>query len=167
MRFLASTLTLALALNASAFAAPAHVHGEARLEITLDGDTLGIHLESPLDGLLGFERAPRTAAEKQSVQAMKTALETPERLFQLPAAAGCTAKPAQVESAIFSAKAPTGHLDLDADYRWRCAKPAALRAVDTRLFAEFPRLKRITVDFVGSTGQKSGRLTPQQPSFAW
>ncbi|WP_412479779.1 DUF2796 domain-containing protein [Azonexus sp. IMCC34839] len=165
MRLIA--LTLALALNAPAFAAPAHVHGEARLEIAVDGDNLSIHLESPLDGLLGFERAPRTPAEKQAMQAMKTTLEAPEHLFQLPAAAGCTARPAEVESAIFSAKAAAGHLDLDADYRWQCARPVALRAVEIRLFAEFPRLKLIKVDFVGPTGQKSGRLTPQQPSFAW
>ena len=157
----------ALAFAQAAIAGPAHVHGEARLEIIVEGSDLAIRLASPLDGLLGFERAPRSVAEKQALQTMKMTLEDAERLFSLPAEAGCTAQPARIASPVFADKAAAGHLDLDADYRWHCVKPAALRAIDTRLFAEFPRLKRITVDFVGPGGQKSGRLTPPQARFAW
>lgn len=161
-----------LALSALPFiapvsAGPAHVHGEAKLEISIEGNTLAIQFASPLDGLLGFERAPRTVAEKQAVQTMKTTLENSARIFSLPPEAGCTAQPARITSPVLGDKAAAGHLDLDADYRWQCTKPAALRAIDTRLFAEFPRLQRIKVDFAGPTGQKSGRLTPPQARFAW
>lgn len=148
-------------------AAPAHVHGEARLEIAVDGNTLAIHLETPLDGLLGFEHAPRCPAEKAAALAMKATLEQPGRLFQIAPEAGCKAEKPRLESPLFAGKAGEGHLDLDADYRWQCAKPSALREIGTRLFTEFPRLKRIKVEFAGPTGQKSGRLTPQQPRFAW
>ncbi len=165
MRFL--LLSVAFVAATQVMAAPAHVHGEARLEIVVDGNTLSIHLETPLDGLLGFERAPRSPAEKQAVQAMKVTLAQPERLFLLTAEAGCKAETPQLESPIFGGKAGDGHLDLDADYRWQCAKPAALRAMSTRLFAEFPKMKRIKVEFAGPGGQKSGHLTPQQPRFAW
>lgn len=157
----------ALAFAPPVFASPAHIHGEARLEIIVEGSELAIRFASPLDGLLGFERAPRNIAEKQAVRLMKTRLEDTERLFSLPAEAGCTAQQARIASPVFADKTAAGHLDLDADYRWHCAKPAALCAIDTRLFAEFPRLKRITVDFVGPAGQKSGRLTPPQARFAW
>lgn len=157
----------ALAFVAPVIAGPAHVHGEARLEIIVEGSELAIRFASPLDGLLGFERAPRTAAEKQALHTMKTTLESSARVFSLPPEAGCTAQPAKITTPVFADKVTAGHLDLDADYRWHCAQPAALRAIDTRLFAEFPRLKRITVDFVGPAGQKSGRLTPPQARFAW
>lgn len=157
----------ALALALPVLAGPAHVHGEARLEVVLDGEALALRFESPLDGLLGFERAPRTAAEKQAVQAMKGRLEDPARLFSLPSEAGCTAQAPTLASPVFADKAAEGHLDLEADYRWQCRQPAALRGIETRLFAEFPRLKRIKVDFVGPAGQKSGRLSPQQRRFAW
>ena len=157
----------ALAFAQAALAGPAHVHGEAKLEIVVDGGELAIRFESPLDGLLGFERAPRTAAEKQAVQTMKATLEDAARLFLLPPEAACKALPPTVASPVFADKAASGHLDFDADYRWQCAKPAALRAIETRLFAEFPRLKRITVEFVGPGGQKKGRLTPPQPRFGW
>jgi hypothetical protein len=157
----------ALAFVPPVIADPAHVHGEAKLEIIVDGSELAIRFESPLDGLLGFERAPRSAAEKQAVQTMMAKLQDAARLFPLPPEAGCTAQAPKIESPVFADKAAAGHLDLDADYRWNCAKPAALRAFETRLFAEFPRLKRIKLDFVGPAGQKSGRLTPSQPRFAW
>ena len=166
MRLILSCL-FALAMIPAAWAAPAHVHGEARLEIVIDGGELAIRFESPLDGLLGFERAPRTAAEKQAVQTMKATLEDAARLFPLPPEAACKALPPTVASPVFADKAASGHLDFDADYRWQCAKPAALHAIETRLFAEFPRLKRITVEFVGPGGQKKGRLTPLQPRFGW
>ena len=32
----------------------AHVHGDAHLDVALEGDTLSLQLESPLDNLLGF-----------------------------------------------------------------------------------------------------------------
>ncbi|MBL8428717.1 MAG: DUF2796 domain-containing protein [Dechloromonas sp.] len=160
-------LLLGLILSLPVLSAPAHVHGEAKLEITIDGNVLAIHLESPLDGLLGFERVPRTAAEKQAVQAMKSILEQPDRLFQITREGECTALAPQIESPVLAAKPGDGHLDLDAEYRWQCAKPSALRDISTRLFGEFPRLKRITVEFVGPSGQKSGRLTAAQPRFAW
>jgi hypothetical protein len=158
----------ALVLTAvPALAAPPHVHGVAHLEIAIEGPTLAIHLETPLDGLLGFEHAPHDAAERQAVSTMRATLAQPERLFALPAAAACQAGNPQLASPIFDDHAASGHLDLDADYRWQCANPAALRAVDTRLFAEFPRFRKIKVELVGPDGQKSGELSAQQPRFAW
>lgn len=166
MRLMALGL-LILIQAAPAHAAPAHVHGEARLEVVIDGDSLSLRLDSPLDGLLGFERRPRTDLEKQAVRTMKAKLETPDRLFLLPAGAACAAVPPRIASPVFADGAASGHLDLSAEYHWRCARPDVLRAIETRLFAEFPRLGRITVEFIGPGGQKSGRLTPRQARFAW
>ena len=65
----------------------AHVHGQARLEVVLDGPVLAIALESPLDGIVGFEHSPRTAAQKQAAAQALAALKDPARLFALPAEA--------------------------------------------------------------------------------
>ena len=158
---------LVLAFSNLAFSAPAHVHGEARLEIVIDGNTLGIHLETPLDALLGFEHSPRRPAEKAAVKAMKSVLEQPERLFQIAPEAKCTSRKARLESPVFEAEPVDGHLDLDADYQWHCAQPSALRGIGTRLFVEFPGLKRIKLEFIGPAGQKAARLSAEQPRLAW
>ena len=46
---------------------PAHQHGAASLQVSLDGRALQISLEGPSDNLLGFEHAPQNEAEKQAV----------------------------------------------------------------------------------------------------
>ncbi|MFN3835369.1 MAG: DUF2796 domain-containing protein [Glycocaulis sp.] len=66
-----------------------HVHGLAELAIALNPDgTLAAELESPLYNLIGFERAPRNAAEAALVTAAVDALQ--ERAWPaFNAEAGC------------------------------------------------------------------------------
>ena len=64
-------LTLPVLALAAALAAPgawAHTHGEAQIDVVLEDTQLSLYLHSPLEVFLGFERAPRTAAEKNAVQ---------------------------------------------------------------------------------------------------
>ena len=149
-------------------AAPKHVHGEARLEISIDREQLDIALEIPLDSLLGFEHAPRNAAERQAVLAMAAKLKQANQLFVLSGAAQCVSTSVELDSPVLGSKSePGGHNDLDAHYTWRCAKPEALRDIATGLFADFPKLRRITIEFAGPQGQRAGRLDAQNPRFRW
>lgn len=153
---------------AIAQAAPAHVHGEARLEISVDGEQLVIALESPLDSLLGFEHAPRNAGERQAVEGIAAKLKEVGKVLVPSAAAQCTSTGVKLESSVLGGKPePRGHNDLDARYTWRCAKPEALRDVATGLFGGFPRLQRIGVEFAGPQGQRAGRLDARNPRFNW
>ncbi|TXT24096.1 MAG: ABC-type metal ion transport system periplasmic component/surface adhesin [Rhodocyclaceae bacterium] len=153
---------------AIADAAPAHVHGEARLEISIDGEQLVIALESPLDSLLGFEHLPRDAGERQAVESMAAKLKEAGKVLVPSAAAQCASTGVELESPVLGGKSePGGHNDLDARYTWRCAKPEALRDVATGLFGVFPRLQRIVVEFAGPLGQRAGRLDARNPRFSW
>lgn len=149
-------------------AAPAHVHGEARLEISVDGEQLVIALESPLDSLLGFERAPRNAAEHQAVQTMAAKLKQPSKIFVPSTAAQCVSTGVELDLPVLGDKSELGgHNDLDARYTWRCAKPEVLRDIATGLFADFPKLRRIAIEFAGPKGQRAGRLDARNPRFNW
>lgn len=153
---------------ASAHAAPAHVHGEARLEISVDGEQLVVALESPLDSLLSFEHLPRNAGERQAVEGTAAKLKEVGKVLVPSAAAQCTSTGVELDSPVLSGKPkPGGHNDLDAHYTWRCAKPEALRDVATGLFVVFPRLQRIVVEFAGPQGQRAGRLDVRNPRFSW
>ena len=44
----------------------AHVHGSAVLQVVMDGETVELALQSPLDNLVGFEHAPRTESQKKA-----------------------------------------------------------------------------------------------------
>lgn len=145
----------------------AHVHGEARLEIGLAGNTLELRLKVPQEALLGFERAPQSAAEREAWRVLQARLANPTALFSLPAAADCQAANGPEPEHLRPLSAGDGHRDLILAYRWHCRQPERLRALDSQLFSEFPRLQRIRVDFAGPNGQKSGRLSARQARFTW
>jgi hypothetical protein len=149
-------------------AAPAHVHGEARMEISIDREQLVVALEIPLDSLLGFERAPRNASEKEAVQRMAAKLKDAGKVLIPSAATQCTSTDVTLDSPVLGGKPQSaGHIDIDARYTWRCAKPEALRDIATGLFGEFSKLRLISVEFAGPQGQRAGRLDARNPRFSW
>jgi hypothetical protein len=177
-----------LAAAAPALAAGAHQHGVARLEVVADGNSLAITLDSPLDNLLSFERAPRTAAERSAVQAMAQQLRNTALLPQPTLAAGCTlrsvtlvsgvlapalldapAAPAPAAAGAAPATAqPGGHADLEASWQFDCRTPQALKGLAlTGLFQAFPRLRQLDVALVAPGKQRGARATPQSPQLAW
>lgn len=137
----------------------AHVHGAARLEIVIDGPLLAMALEAPLDGIVGFEHAPRTPAQKQAAERALAMLKEPARLFTLPAEAQCRPEAGEVTAPVLAGQAAQGgHGDLDARWTFRCAAPARLLALQQGLFEAFPRLQRLTVQVAGPKGQSQATL---------
>lgn len=159
------TTLLLVATAASAWAGKAHEHGVARLDVALEGRTLTIAIETPLDGLLGFERAPRTDAEKHAADTAIATLRAADALFGVDPAAQCKAVSVELSSAALqlgSAKAEKddGHADLDGEFTFRCqVAPAWL---DTGLFKAFPRLARLDVQVAAPKGQR--KLVLKRPS---
>lgn len=160
-----AVLALAGIVGASAAAGPAHEHGVARLDIALEGSTLTIALETPLDGLLGFERAPRSEAEKRSAAAAIATLRAADALFTIDPAAGCTSTSVTLSSApLRLGDAPAakddGHGDLDGEFVFRCRSAPAW--LETSLFGAFPRLARLDVQLAAPKGQR--KLVLQRPA---
>lgn len=165
-RFLWPALLLGLAaLTPPAQAAPhAHEHGVARLTVAVDGATLSIGLDAPLDGFLGFERAPRTEAERKAAADLLVRLRDAAALFKPDAAAGCRPGEVSVDAPVLQpgAKSVGEHAELEAQYSFQCAQPQALRALELGLFDAFRRLQRIDVQVAGAKGQS--RTTLRRPA---
>ena len=155
-----------LALSFPVWAEKAHVHGEGSLEAVIDKGKLSLRLELPLDVAVGFERAPKSEKEKAALAAAQTALGDPA-LFSPTPAAGCKAEPPRIEMPKFDSKPATDHADIDANFEFRCANPAALKSVETAIFKGFKRLYRLEVQRVGPSGQGAARLTPKNPVLTW
>jgi hypothetical protein len=173
-----------LAYGVAASAAP-HVHGLARLTVTLEDTTLTIALESPLDNLLGFEHEPRTAEQRAALAEMVAALRAPASLFAPTAGAGCTSAAVVLESPLL---APThhnrdhnhdhdhdhdhhhhhhSHTDLYAEFVFDCITPGDLRGIDVELFARFPRLERIDAEIAAHGRQTAQRLDARNATLRW
>ena len=144
---------LALAAGAASAQHRAHVHGEAMLRIAVEGAMVAIELEAPLESLIGFERAPRTAAERTAVAALRARFAKPGELFVLDAEARCTVTASELSAPSLDGKPAEGdHAELTATVTATCALPAKLRTLDVRLFADHPNLARIRVEAVGPGG---------------
>jgi hypothetical protein len=150
-------------------AGKAHEHGALKLDVAIDGNKIAFAMEAPLDSLLGFERAPRTDAERKAAADVLTRLRSPDKgtpLFVMDAAAQCTLGKAEVRAPVLEPGAkPTSkdaHADLDASYEFTCAKPDELRTLDVGLFDAYKRTQRIDVQVAGPKGQV--KVTLKRPA---
>jgi Protein of unknown function (DUF2796) len=123
----------------------------------------------PLDAMLGFERAPRTDAERQAAAAVLARwrnLDKAAALFATDAAAQCVLTQAQVQAAVLESSpkpaAHNEHAELDVTYEFTCAQPAQLRSLTLGLFEAFVRIQRVDVQVVGPRGQ--AKTTLKRPS---
>jgi hypothetical protein len=170
---------------ASAYAAGAHVHGLGKLDAAIDDNTLTIQLDIPLESFVGFEHKPRTDKERAAVQRMAKTLHS-DTVFVPSRAAKCKLKEVRLSSGVLDSallaggseqagakpaaaarEAESGHADLDGEYTFACANPAALNSLEVRLFDAFPHLERLDAQLIGPSGQTGGKLTSKNRTLRW
>ena len=161
-----SRLALALVLSSLTIPAAAqpkktkhnhksHSHGDAKLDIAVDGKTVSFDLESPGDVIFGFERRPKNDEEKAKIAAEMVRLsEKASELFIFPADAGCTLAEKEIEAsqALDAPKEKASeHADVDASYKFNCTSEMSGKKIATGLFKAWPRLKNLKVQILGSS----------------
>jgi hypothetical protein len=167
---------MAFACVAFVAASKPHEHGTVRLDISMEGSTLTIGMTAALDNWLGFERAPRTDAERKAAAEVLARLRNPAQgtpLFTADAAAQCKLAQAEVSAPVLesgaqpaikpAAKASAAdHADLEATYEFQCAQPVQLRTLELGLFDAYKRIQRIHVQVAGPKGQS--KVTLKRPA---
>lgn len=160
-----SLLTSLSLLTASppVLAGPPHQHGVAQLDIAVDRARVSLTLDIPLDSLLGFERGPRSDAERAKVDAALMALRDAAALFRIDGAADCTPGRVTLSSpplglGAVAATDKEGHADLEAQYEFDCKAAARPGFVEVGLFAAFPALQRIELQVATGRGQLKATL---------
>ncbi|MCK6431688.1 MAG: DUF2796 domain-containing protein [Burkholderiaceae bacterium] len=164
-----SMIVLAFAITGSAStvwaAGKAHEHGALKLDVAIEGNLLTISMEAPLDNLLGFERAPRTDAERKAAADVLARLRSPDTgtpHFAADAAAQCALSKAEVQAPVLEPGAKPAakdeHAEVQASYVFTCAKPNELRTLDVGLFDAYKRTQRIDVQVAGPMGQAKSTL---------
>ena len=165
-----TALATALATIAPAQAQErAHVHGAVQLQLVVEPDGLTLTLEAPQDNLVGHERVPRSAAEKQAAEQAIKRLEAGAALWPLPAALQCKLAKAQVDAPRLTGMvAGDGHADVDASWRFDCARTDSLRSLDLGpLLDAFTRIQQVRLQVVTGTSQHQAALRRPARTLAW
>lgn len=159
----------------AAEAGKAHRHGVVVATLAQADSEIALDLEVPLDSLVGFERAPRTDAERQAVAQALAIFRKPDALFQFDTAAGCTTDALSIDAPVWQAalqspasqnptapasiasrsiaSAPPEHAELTASYRIRCTGAEKAKQITWTAFDTFRRIERIEGQLALSKGQ--------------
>lgn len=135
----------------------AHEHGRAELEVAVDGSTLLITFESPLDNLVGFEHQPKTQAQKDAIAKMEASLQAFDTLFKPSPAAGCKVTDTRVTPPF--AAGGEGHAEARVEYTLSCSDPKALDRLEVNVFDRFRGTHGVDAQTATATGQGSAKLT--------
>jgi hypothetical protein len=159
-----------------------HRHGSGRLNIAMEGREVYLELDSPIADVAGFEHAPSSDAERASLGAAVAILKDGDRLFRFSPAADCRLYTAHVNSpltapdpamaghkaqhdgttkpgAAADRPAENAHADIRVDYQFVCKQPARLERLNVDLFAAFPAIEHIEVQFIKEGRQGAAELT--------
>ena len=158
-----------------------HEHGVASLSLAVDNKGLEISLDSPAANLVGFEHQPSTDEQSQQVAKVKAQLENPTSLFDIPAAAECSLTKTELQAALMQISSDSetakpehkqagekheheheehAHSDIEATWQFTCTKPAELGSLSTKLFAAFPAIKKLNVEWLN--GDKASAVSLEQ-----
>lgn len=173
-RYLPCLIAL-FSLTAIAQQHAAHVHGTAKLDVAIDGNTVTLLLDSPMDSLAGFEHRASSAKDQATLNTLQAALQDAGTLFVFSQDANCTVQSATVASPLFT---ETGddhahethdqhghdhgdatHSDLDGEFVFQCASPDKLEALTVNLFDIAANLHDLDVSLAGPRGQKAVDLS--------
>lgn len=164
------------AATGPAWAGKPHQHGVAQLDVVVEPTRVTLELDTPLDNLLGFERAPRTDAERAMVDKVLARLRAADGLFRIDSAAGCTlgkvslvssvlglaapgANAAQATQAAEAAKGAKGdHAELNGHFEFNCKAGQRASFVEVGLFDAFAPMKRVELQLVLPRGQMKASL---------
>jgi hypothetical protein len=169
VRWIATALIASGCSFANAFGGK-HEHGMVKLDVAVEGAKLTLHLDAPLDSLLGFEHSPRTDGQRKAADALLQQMKNPQAVAAPDPQAQCALTGSSVNSDTLipgqkSEGRKSDHADLGATFEFTCAQPQALRSLTVNLFENFKRIRRVEARVAGAKGQGATTLTARKKTL--
>ncbi|MDH5183004.1 MAG: DUF2796 domain-containing protein [Gammaproteobacteria bacterium] len=148
----------------------AHEHGSAKLLLAKEGTELHLEFSSPAMNLVGFEHMPANEQQGEQVRQAIDTLKAANKIFLLPASAGCTLQKVTVETGLSTAEDHSTHAHHEAlheadrhadflvNYRFSCRDMSVLKQIDVQLFSYFPATRKIDIEMITDQGQRAFEL---------
>lgn len=137
-----------------------HEHGKGEMAITLDGTTLTVSLEAPLESFASFEHEPETPEQRQELQDVRADFMRVSRNVEINDQAGCEFSARDV-----AFRHSGSHGSIMVDYAFDCALPDELTSVRLRTFDAYPGLETVEAVFLSGDEQKAKMLDPEDNSI--
>lgn len=152
--------------------AHAHVHGEVELGVAVEGPAIVIEMRTPLDNLVGFERAPRNDVEKNTVDQTVSRLRAADHLFRIDPAGNCKLGPVTLEAPVLglgtaAAGAAGEHAEMLASFAFNCTAAEQVKFIELDLFKAFTRVRQIDAEIVTGEGQHKRSLKRPASRLSW
>ena len=183
-----SALSIALSIVTSTAAAQsAHVHGEGRINIAIDGNRIFMALESPGADIVGFEYEARSSDEKAAVARAIEQLGDPMQLLRFEADASCQVRAANAkaegeheehegeehaEHDEHETEEHAGHDEHEdeeahdtfvAEYEFECANIGALGFIEFIYFSLFNNAHSLDIVLIDDNGQRRTEIDRANP----
>lgn len=165
----------------------AHVHGVVETNIAQDGEHLLFEITAPGSDVVGFEHAPKNKEQEQLLEQAIAKLKTPNEIFSLPESAKCEISDIHVSHNMKSDDHDHDHDhdhhdddshheehqgehgehgEFTAQYEYHCETMSELNQIETQWFSVFSHTQKMTVQYLGNSGQKAATLTAKKAVLA-
>lgn len=167
VRFLLIPLLLAVAAPLHA-QAKAHTHGLAELDIVIEGRSGTLEFRAPAEDIIGFEREPRTPAERWQRDLALLRLQTRMRdMVRFDPSLGCTIKATKVHAgdddhghdhdAADDGKGG-GHAEIHGEFALACERSPAGKDIRFAFSTVFPTIRTVQVQLLADDRQDGRRI---------
>ena len=146
----------------------AHVHGEAMMQLGIEGYRAELILDTPAVNIIGFERPPRSEEEEAALESAVVHFRNEPLLEPGQEAERCQVENAQVQSALLheNGEAPDdGHAGFSVTQQLTCTASLAEGEIRAVVLDTYPDIERLRLEWVSDDGQGASELTPAQPVF--
>ena len=157
-----------------------HVHGVIELGVVVEGDTVAVSLRAPLDDVVGFEHAPESDEQRESIRQAAAMLSNADAMFGLAGSASCSISDTSVDGPAYVTEHLAGgeagsagshdghhhdaghhdsdhggseqHSEVNASYAWECGNVSALESLALRFTEGFAGVETIEIQILTPAG---------------
>ncbi len=134
----------------------AHDHGAGQIGLAFEGTDGKIDFDIPAESIVGFEYEPKKLSDKKklsdSLQTLRSKIND-MIIFDSKSKCEITAQSVEVE------RSEAKHSDIEAQYSVKCVQSPVGGAVTFKLHSQFKRIKKLQVQVVVDTLQRSAEIS--------
>lgn len=158
--------TLALSSAPLLAQAKAHTHGLAALDIVIEGKTGTLEFRAPAEDIIGFEREPRTPAERWQRDLALLRLRTRMReMVRFDPTLGCVLTATEIHAGgddddhdHAEEENAAGHAEIHGAFALACEKAPAGKDIGFAFSTVFPSIRTVQVQLLSDDRQDGRRI---------